>query len=139
MKNKQNGTRFEHEFARLLFQDGFWVHCITDNVNGQPFDVIAVQKGRAFAFDCKDCRNNQFCLSRIEENQANAMRAWREAGNGDGFFVLRNREGEVFLLAFSRVWRLKESGIGSLDLGRDGPHFLTYSEWLEGVARREAR
>ena len=70
----------------LLAEKGFWVHRLQDNQNGQPFDIIAVKNGRAYAFDCKDCAGHSFPLSRIEENQRMAMERWKECGNGTGYW-----------------------------------------------------
>ena len=88
MSNKSMGTAFEREFAELLAEKGFWVHRLQDNQNGQPFDIIAVKNGRAYAFDCKDCAGRSFPLSRIEENQRLAMERWEECGNGTGYFAV---------------------------------------------------
>lgn len=89
MNNKKNGTAFEEAFAELLSKNGFWAHLMQDNRNGQPFDVIAAKDGKTFVFDCKDCTLSHFTLSRIEENQHNAMKLWEETGNGTGYFVIK--------------------------------------------------
>ena len=57
MSNKSNGTAFEREFAQMLSEHGFWAHCLKDNQNGQPFDVIAARNGITYVFDCKDCQD----------------------------------------------------------------------------------
>ena len=60
MSNKSIGTAFEREFAGLLAEKGFWVHRLQDNQNGQPFDIIAVKNGRAYAFDAKIVQDDPF-------------------------------------------------------------------------------
>lgn len=92
MSNKSSGTAFEREWAQMLADHGFWTHCLKDNANGQPFDVIASRNGIAYVFDCKECASGRFQLSRIEENQKNAMTLWRETGNTMGMFVLKFEE-----------------------------------------------
>ena len=89
MSNKSSGTAFEREWAQMLADHGFWAHCLKDNANGQPFDVIAARNGTAYVFDCKECTRGRFQLSRIEENQKNAMALWSETGNTMGMFVLK--------------------------------------------------
>ena len=50
MNNKIIGTAFEKEMCELLANRGYWVHFITpDNRGAQPFDIIAVKDGKAFA------------------------------------------------------------------------------------------
>lgn len=100
MSNKSNGTAFEKEFAELLAEKGFWAHCLKDNFNGQPFDVIAAKDGRTYVFDCKKCQYDDFSLYRIEENQLYAMNLWRKCGNGDGIFAVSTPGGIRLLSSF---------------------------------------
>lgn len=102
MSNKSTGTAFEREFAHMLSENGFWAHCLKDNSNGQPFDVIAARNGATYVFDCKDCQGKVFSLSRIEENQHNAMTLWRETGNREGIFSIKiNRK--VYLVTYAEL------------------------------------
>lgn len=103
MSNKSIGTAFEREFAELLAEKGFWVHRLQDNQNGQPFDIIAVKNGRAYAFDCKDCAGHSFPLSRIEENQRLAMERWGECGNGTGYFAVHFIASGTHILPFKEI------------------------------------
>ena len=81
MSNKCNGNNFEKSFARVLgSRPGSWVHIITDNANGQPFDIIAVTKTVACAYDCKLCKGDVFALSRVEVNQRLAFEKFSRAG-----------------------------------------------------------
>ena len=113
MSNKSNGTAFEKEFACLLSEEGFWAHCLQDNVNGQPFDVIAARSGITYVFDSKDCQGHIFRLSRIEENQDNAMRLWRETGNHPGLFVIRFEE-RIYLIPHKVLLLLRDQGTTSM-------------------------
>ena len=107
MSNKSKGTAFEKEFAQIFAERGFWVHCLRDNANGQPFDLIAVRNNTAFAFDCKECQGSVFRLSRVEENQDNAMTLWTETGNRFSFFAIR-LNGKIYLIPYRMLMILKQ-------------------------------
>ena len=98
MSNRKTGNAFESEFCKMLSNEGYWVHNLTQNNAGQPADVIAVKNGNAFLIDCKVCKNNKFPLSRIEPNQHTAMDLWEHCGNGNGWFALQLNDGRVYML-----------------------------------------
>lgn len=114
MSNKSNGTEFEKEFAQILSDNGFWAHCIRDNQNGQPFDVIAAKNGETLVFDCKDCKNETFNLSRMEENQRNAMELWMQCGNSEGVFAVRYPDGTIYLFPIIGLIKAESKGIRSI-------------------------
>jgi Holliday junction resolvase len=89
MSNKSTGTEFEKEFCVLLSERGFWAHRMQDNVNGQPFDVMAAKNGKPYVFDCKNCEGENFLFRRMEENQRTAMDLWLDCGNQNCFFAVR--------------------------------------------------
>lgn len=126
MSNKSNGTAFEREFAERLSDEGFWVHRMQDNQNGQPFDVIAAKDGVTYAFDCKDCQGSMFVLSRIEENQHNAMALWAETGNKPGLFAIR-MDGAVFLIPHKMLNVMQKQGVKSMRFG----DLMHYGQGLE--------
>lgn len=129
MSNKSMGTAFEREFAGILAERGFWAHCLRDNVNGQPFDLIAVRNSTAYAFDCKECQSNVFQLKRIEENQHNAISLWAEMENRFSYFALRFRD-RIYLVPYKVLRTLKENGTKQLkekDAARYGQEL---SQWL---------
>lgn len=130
VNNKKSGTAFEREFAQLLAQHGFWVHLLKDNHNGQPFDVIAAKDKRTYVFDCKDCKNGIFVLTRIEENQKLAMRLWQECGNRQGVFALRTPSG-IRMLPYTDAMDLISVGYTRLAGIRIYEHTETFEEWLE--------
>ena len=101
MSNRSDGNRFERELCVALSVNGFWVHNFAQNAAGQPADVIAVKNGKAYLIDCKVCKNDVFLFSRIEYNQELAMRKWREAHNGSGWFALELSDGLVYMLHLS--------------------------------------
>lgn len=97
--NKAIGTSYEERFAVALWEQGFWVHLLKQTEAGQPADVIACRGGKTFLIDCKMCSDGTFPLSRIEENQELAMKAFMEAGNEEPWFALEV-DGETYMLPF---------------------------------------
>ena len=65
MSNKKIGNGFEAEFCEKLFQNGYWVHNLSQNAAGQPADVVAVKNGVPYLIDCKVCSGKVFSVSRI--------------------------------------------------------------------------
>lgn len=126
MSNKSAGTAFEKEFAELLAGHGFWAHCLKENTNGQPFDVIAARDGVTYVFDCKECESGRFPLSRIEENQNNAMLLWQEMGNQPGMFAIRFF-GQIYLIPHRMLMNLKRNGTKSIA----EQHAIQYGKTLE--------
>lgn len=103
--NRKSGERFEREFCELLSEHDFWVHWIAQRQSGQPADVLAVKKGKAYLIDCKVCNDSErgFVTSRIEENQALAMDLWEELENGLAWFALKFEEtGMVYMVPYIR-------------------------------------
>ena len=100
--NRKIGNSFEIEFCEILSQYGFWCHNMTQNQAGQPADVIAVRNMRPYLIDCKVCKNDRFPLSRIEENQRNAMKLWSNCGNGSGWFALKISTG-IYMISLGQL------------------------------------
>lgn len=92
MNNKQLGTEWEREFCKILEEQGFWVHFITPDKRGsQPFDIIAVKNGLAYAFECKTLNGNvkTFPKYRIEINQQMAFQKWLDCGNNMPYIAIK--------------------------------------------------
>ena len=101
MNNKKLGTDFENEFCDLLAKLGFWVHFITpDKAGSQPFDVIAVKNGKAYAFDCKTSSRKFFKKERLEENQKTAFDKWLRCGNANAYIAVKYEE-HIYLLPYA--------------------------------------
>ena len=98
MSNKTIGNKFEQDLCEILSENGFWVHNLMMSKAGQPSDIIAVRNGKAYLIDAKVCSNDEFPLSRIEENQTLAMELWKDRGNGQGWFALKTSNGVYMLL-----------------------------------------
>lgn len=128
--NRKMGNSFELEFSELLFEKGFWVHCMTQNQAGQPADVIAVKNGKAYLIDCKVCVNDVFPFSRIEGNQHTAMRLWRDSGNGYGLFALQLSDKRIYMIDHELMIALS---INQASIGEDLiTHYgLPLERWVE--------
>lgn len=128
MSNKQAGTNFEREFCEQLAKDKFWAHFMGGSKNGQPADIIAVRNEHAYLIDAKDCQNDRFVLSRIENNQDMAMRYWEMCGNNQGIFALNTSKG-VYMLRYGVVQVLEIAGIKSLNMQAIEQYCTPYEEW----------
>ena len=100
MSNRSEGMKFEIEFCKKLADEGFWVHRLAQTAQGQPFDVIAVKSGIAYAFDCKDCKNDVFSFDRVEPNQETAMQKWKACHNAEPYFALKLSDNTIYLLPY---------------------------------------
>ena len=124
--NKRLGNSFEAEFCRMLAENGFWAHNLTQNSAGQPADVIAVKNGVAHLIDCKLCTGNSFSVSRVEENQRCAMHLWSKCGNGLGWFAIQIN-GTVFMVTLSQLEESDKKRL-SEDWLRD--HGIGFENWV---------
>ena len=89
MNNKVKGTTFEKTVCDWLRAAGYWVHFMSpDNRGAQPFDIIAVRKGRALAIDCKTSVRSRFTYSRLEDNQIYSFEHWIRCGNGEPYVIV---------------------------------------------------
>lgn len=131
VSNKTAGSRFEKEFAGILADHWFWVHLFQDNKNGQPCDVIAVNNGRAYLIDCKDCQSEIFPLSRIEENQINAMILFSMMGNVPGMFAIRFPDRQIYLLQYTKLRELQEAGFKRINETVCRTQGMPLEQWLE--------
>lgn len=128
MNNKQAGNNFEREFCEQLAGDGFWVHFMLGAK--QPADIIAVRNEKAYLIDAKDCENDRFVFSRIEDNQDMAMRKWELCGNNQGLFALKTSEG-VYMLRYGRIQTLEAFGHKSLNMMQIKANSTPYAKWKE--------
>lgn len=127
--NKKLGNTFENEFCEMMFMLNFWVHNLAQNKSGQPADVIAVKNKKPWLIDCKECTNNTFPLSRIEENQHLAMRLWKDSGNGEGWFALKV-ENEVYMIPhFTMIALSHEKATLNLDDIRE--YGTIFERWVK--------
>jgi Holliday junction resolvase len=97
--NKKSGTSFEQELAEILYNNGFWSHCIAPAPDGsQPFDVVAVKGNCAFVFECKVCAKGKFSLDRVEDNQKTSVCIYGSCQNSNAFFAFKNEEdGNIYI------------------------------------------
>ena len=137
MSNKSVGTDFEQKFAGVLAECWFWVHLFQQNKSGQPCDVIACRDGNTYLFDCKDCETGIFRLSRIEENQYNAMKLFDLTGNGKGMFAIRFPERGVYLVEYDRMKELQDAGFKQINATVCRTQGITLREWLDSFGERD--
>lgn len=117
VSNKKLGNDFETQFCEYLFNNGFWVHNMTQNVSGQPADVLAARNGKTYLIDCKVCTDDKFVLSRIEENQNLSMKLWEETGNSKGLFAIHfGSEKGTIMITHNQLQKFKGSSVTSTDL-----------------------
>ena len=128
--NKKSGSDFETDFCILASSAGFWAHCIKDNKNGQPADVIVSKNNTTALVDCKDCENDIFPLSRIEENQELAMTKWLSCGNLYADFALKTSDG-IRIIGIEELLELRDQGIKKLNLAQIIENSISFSEWVE--------
>lgn len=111
MTNKKLGTEFEQQVCKKLAHEGYWVHFITPDARGaQPFDIVAVKNGKAFAIDCKTCVSNSISIKRLEDNQIMAFEKWLKCGNEMPLIAVKHDE----MLYWIKYDELKNNGSISL-------------------------
>lgn len=117
MNNRQMGNSFEDELCNILSGYGFWVHNMAQKKSGQPADVIAAKNKVSYLIDAKLCSNNEFPLSRIEENQDLAMDVWKECGNGIGWFALKVGT-QIYMISHfvMKAYREKQSSLSAKEI-----------------------
>lgn len=132
MSNKKIGNGFEAEFCEKLFQNGYWVHNLSQNAAGQPADVVAVKNGVPYLIDCKVCSGKVFSVSRIEDNQRMSMKLWDDCGNGAGWFAVKFGK-NVYMVA---IWQFDLTDKANLSEAWFTEYAESLEEWLsqEGVA-----
>lgn len=115
MNNKQLGTEWEQDFCDMLAGQGYWVHFMSpDNRGAQPFDVIAVKAGEAYAYDCKTCAANWFSMDRLEDNQVMAFEKWIRCGNTNPNIAVLHKN-KIYLIPYSHL-----KAFGRVRLNDDG-------------------
>jgi hypothetical protein len=97
------------EFAELMYSRGWWAHRITDNLNGQPSDVMIARNNITVLVDCKVCENRTFPFDRIEYNQEYSMGLWKFAGNSHAVFALKVA-GEIRIMNYATLMTAKYQG-----------------------------
>lgn len=130
MSNKSIGSKYEQKIADYLFEHDWWVHRLTQNASGQPADIIAVYKNRAYLIDAKYCENDKFPVSRVEENQHLAMTQWNKRTSFPGMFVLGTSEGD-FVLWYSDIADFTGSVMNLEYIKRKGTELEKWVQWID--------
>lgn len=103
MNNKVIGTEFEQKVVDTYAKRGYWVHFIVPDSRGaQPFDIIAVKDGNAFAMDCKTCKANVFNINRLEDNQIMAFEKWLRCGNTMPLVIVEHGS-KIYIVRYDKL------------------------------------
>lgn len=127
MSNKSNGNKFETTLCAVLSTYGFWAHNFTQSKQGQPSDIIACKNNDSYLIDCKECRKDEFPLSRIEENQITSMQLFEKKGNKEGLFALKLKGGEVYILSLKTLLSFEKGALNKNDIVGKG---VELEKWL---------
>lgn len=93
--NKRKGTKFEEEFAQILYENGFWVRL--DKGYSQTCDIIAGKHNFIYLFECKTCKSDYFNTDRVESNQEHSRKLFKHCGNNNAYFVFKLDDGRIYL------------------------------------------
>lgn len=129
MSNKKSGTDFENEFRKLAYDNGFFATPLVANERGQPADVLMSKNNVAVLVDCKDCANNKFSLSRIEENQYYAMKTWHDTGNTWAVFALK-ADHDIYIIPYKVLISLRDNGHKQLNLAQIQSCGKCFNNWV---------
>ena len=127
--NKKLGNDFESELCEVFSAHGYWVHNFASKKTGQPADIIAVKKCGAYLIDAKECTKDIFKLSRVEENQKNAMDLWLDCGNTMPCFALNTSKG-VYMVPWGNIKFIIEKGTKQIDMDYMNKHGTRLDTWL---------
>lgn len=132
MSNRKLGNDFEQQLCEILFENGFWVHNLTQNKSGQPADIIAVKRGKAFLIDAKVCSNDSFKLSRIEENQLTAMEMWINCQNLIPWFAI-SINNVIVMISYGNIKEAIDRGKKELKFSDFINYGKTLDKWMSHI------
>jgi Holliday junction resolvase-like predicted endonuclease len=108
--NKQIGNETEKLFAQYMYQQGWWVHILAYNQNGQPFDVVMSKDNITWFLDVKNVESGElFDLERIEPNQHTAFQMLLSKGNGRCGLAVRFSDGNFYLITYDNLTKLRHN------------------------------
>lgn len=125
--NRHDGNTFETDLCWFFHQHGYWAHNIAQVRSGQPADILIAKNGTAYLIDAKNCKGDSFSLSRIEENQEQAMQLWTQCGNGQAWFAIR-MSGEIWMVPFSAFLRCTQKSVSARWMKKNA---VRLDEWIE--------
>lgn len=114
MNNKQIGNQTEKQFAQYMYQQGWWVHLLSYNQNGQPFDAVMTRGNVTWFLDIKNLEDTYFPLSRIEPNQRTAFDMLLDKGT-DTCGLAVHIENEFYLLPYKKIKQLEFLGLQKIN------------------------
>ena len=119
------GKATEKFVCKTLKKFGYWAYNLPKKVEGQPCDIVAIKKNKAYLIwliDAKHIRNNEvsFTFDRIEPNQISSMRYARDFSNIDacslGFAIFFDRDKQLRWLPFEFYEELAKNGVKSVNM-----------------------
>lgn len=97
MSQSAAGRNFEDRVLKMFSDAGYWTYAMSNGPRGQPFDMMAVQNGKCIAIEIKHLAQPIFYSSRVETNQAVAIKYYMRRGNG-AYFIFGDEEEQY-------IWR----------------------------------
>ena len=79
---------------------------------------------------------DRFVLSRIEENQHNAMSLWDETGNHQGMFAVKF-SGRIYLMPYRMLEILEKNGTKSISEIEARRYGRTFEQWCDSQHRMD--
>jgi hypothetical protein len=108
--NKQIGNETEKLFAQYMYQQGWWVHILAYNQNGQPFDVVMSKDNVTWFLDVKNVESGElFDLDRIEPNQHTAFQMLISKGTYKCGLAVRFSDGGFYLITYDNITKLRHN------------------------------
>ena len=114
MNQKRIGNRAEEQIANIFQEYGYWVAIFPYNTNGQPCDIVALNKDNHFLVDVKHCKTDRFTFSRIEPNQWTTFDYATSLGIKNVGFIIVNERYEFKYLPYSLVLELTRNDCQSI-------------------------
>lgn len=134
--NRTSGGRFEREMAKILSQNGFWCHLMTQSKAGQPADLIAVRGDYHTLIDCKVLSDGRgFPFTRAEENQRYAMERFFERGEQTSWFALKLPDGSIRMLSYPTILALEMGGAKAVHANELEKYTMPLEEWMNKTGR----
>ena len=133
--NRTIGGKFENDLAKILFDNGFWVHVLQQNKSGQPADIIAIKGKYHTLIDCKVISDDKgFPFERVEENQKYAMRRFHKKCGELCYFALKLPDGDIRLINLERIETLKVRGRKRLSDKEIREQTWSLEKWMEAAS-----
>jgi len=115
LSNKKIGNQVEKEFAQFMYQQGWWIHILAYNQNGQPFDAVMTRGNITWFLDVKNETDDYFPLSRIEPNQRDAFEMLLSKKTDTCGLAIKMPDGNFYLLPYKKIKQLEFIGVSKVN------------------------